>query len=1359
MKKGQRILKSAVLKRVGTAFVAFTIALGGSYSVQAANVTLSTNQYTEASRTTVIGTTVGYPQSENTYFHNLSVNTDGNLATWTSGRNLYLYNKSSNSTEILQTSTVNLYDAVISLDGSYIVYKENLSSTSFNLIGYSVASKAKKVLATSTQKFFGVPSLSQDGSKVAFAYYNGTRYVAAVASVATEEKTFIDPTIYGAKYTVELNGALTAGPIILTKDGKKMVWSMINDGSSNVANTKIVDLETLVSTKIYSGGSEGIHPFALSQDETKLYGMAYDSSLYKFVSINLDGTGLTTHASQSANTKLQSVSPDGSVYSFDSVSFMNYPAFTLASINGSSAPIGFSGDSKWMYFYGASGMSYVDLTETKSQLPNRLVPLAVNNLASKIVGQGNGVVNLSWTPSLAANQPTVIYRDGVKIATAIYSMGSYSDTTVDAQTKYTYTIESVNPSGTTISNPTTITTISVGSPKNLKADVTGRTTATLTWDALDGAKGYQITTGNNTFNVASNKVDLTGLNPGNPYEYVVKTIGSDGTTLSTASNITFTTLTVDPTYEKPSSLLQVNATPTSITVGWDEVAGTTGYILKQNGVIIYDGSATEFISTGLDPDLGYKYSVVAKFGNAMSGSVSAIFKTKAIGEVVIATPSSFVLAEVNGHIEGTYAAVPGATGYIVQRNDKVVYSGPSTTFTDLNMVDDKMYTYTLSATNGAKVSSPAYAMITIKKEALAAPAHFMAKTVAHNHVLLTWDANPTIASYVVERNGVAIATVNGNVFDDTGVQASSEITYKLYTVSGSEKSEGSTLQVNTPAEALKYPMNLTVTKATYDEVGLKWQAVEGAERYEVYRDGQVVQTTTDLRYLDEHVTAGASHIYGVKARKGSLTSEMAVITVKVPQVAKEGEAPQPPKGLKVTLASSDKVKLQVPTVTTATYYELWRDGGILVSKGPLSAFVDDTTAPNETYEYQVFAANEFGKTRGDTITVITPPVAPNIVITPAPAKESLTITWSFNVVKDADMYIASRNPEVTYTKNADGTYHRDYYNTVTGERRDLGDVAVVDGTLAFIETGVEPSSTYHYDVTAIKYNKQGVPEVIGNAEVSVNTPADGSNATVPGDSTPTTPTQPTVPPATGNNSSSKDKDKIHTGTTLSGNGSSSNGGSPGTSVPSKGDTAIDSSQTATGSVPTTPAPTPINREDAPSYTDVSRTHFAINEISALSKDRIIEGYEDGMFKPDQAVTRAEFAVMIVRALDITTNRSYQGQFEDYDANAWYAEELAAALNNRVTQGFTSFKYAPNQFIPREQAAIMLSNVSKGVPLLVNVAPTFTDQKDIIEWAKQDVFLVVKQSILHGYPDGSFKPKAHITRAEAAVVIYRLIHMR
>lgn len=159
-------MKSTVLKRVGTAFVALTIALGGSQSVHAASVTISTNQYTEASRPTVIGTATGYPQAENTYFHNLSVNTDGNLVTWTSGRNLYLYNKAAHSTKILQTSTVNLYDAVISLDGSYIVYQENLSSTFFNLVGYSVASKAKKVLATSTQKFFGVPSLSQDGSKV-----------------------------------------------------------------------------------------------------------------------------------------------------------------------------------------------------------------------------------------------------------------------------------------------------------------------------------------------------------------------------------------------------------------------------------------------------------------------------------------------------------------------------------------------------------------------------------------------------------------------------------------------------------------------------------------------------------------------------------------------------------------------------------------------------------------------------------------------------------------------------------------------------------------------------------------------------------------------------------------------------------------------------------------------------------------------------------------------------------------------------------------------------------------------------------------------------------------------------------------
>ncbi|WP_367317639.1 S-layer homology domain-containing protein [Paenibacillus sp. PsM32] len=51
-----------------------------------------------------------------------------------------------------------------------------------------------------------------------------------------------------------------------------------------------------------------------------------------------------------------------------------------------------------------------------------------------------------------------------------------------------------------------------------------------------------------------------------------------------------------------------------------------------------------------------------------------------------------------------------------------------------------------------------------------------------------------------------------------------------------------------------------------------------------------------------------------------------------------------------------------------------------------------------------------------------------------------------------------------------------------------------------------------------------------------------------------------------------------------------------------------------------------------------------------------------------------------------------------------------------------------------------------------------DQNQIIKWAKPYVETVVKQGTLYGYPDGSFKPKAPITRAEAAAVIYRLIHI-
>ncbi len=191
-------------------------------------------------------------------------------------------------------------------------------------------------------------------------------------------------------------------------------------------------------------------------------------------------------------------------------------------------------------------------------------------------------------------------------------------------------------------------------------------------------------------------------------------------------------------------------------------------------------------------------------------------------------------------------------------------------------------------------------------------------------------------------------------------------------------------------------------------------------------------------------------------------------------------------------------------------------------------------------------------------------------------------------------------------------------------------------------------------------------------------------------------------------------------------------------------------------VPVVPVEPPVV-VPTPPYPDVRPGSFYEPAVTALKERGVIKGVPAGGFQPDREVTRVEFALMVKRAMGYPGGTEYQGGFDDLNPSAWYMEELADALNTGVTKGFTDRTYRPNVLIPREQAAIMLSNILRHNSLGTGVADlSFDDQDKIIAWAKDDLMLTVEKGIIQGYPDHTVRPKDHLTRGEAAVLIYRLL---
>lgn len=159
-------------------------------------------------------------------------------------------------------------------------------------------------------------------------------------------------------------------------------------------------------------------------------------------------------------------------------------------------------------------------------------------------------------------------------------------------------------------------------------------------------------------------------------------------------------------------------------------------------------------------------------------------------------------------------------------------------------------------------------------------------------------------------------------------------------------------------------------------------------------------------------------------------------------------------------------------------------------------------------------------------------------------------------------------------------------------------------------------------------------------------------------------------------------------------------------------------------------------------------HWASASISRLVQSGAIKGYADGTFKPDNNITRAEFATVLVKAfkLEPKTGRV----FTDTAAH-WAKDNIATASAYGIVSGFSDTTFGPDQLITREQMAVMVVKAARLATPLSN-GTSFTDSRNISVWAAGSVAVAVMNNVIKGYPDNTFRPQGKATRAEAVTVI-------
>ena len=184
------------------------------------------------------------------------------------------------------------------------------------------------------------------------------------------------------------------------------------------------------------------------------------------------------------------------------------------------------------------------------------------------------------------------------------------------------------------------------------------------------------------------------------------------------------------------------------------------------------------------------------------------------------------------------------------------------------------------------------------------------------------------------------------------------------------------------------------------------------------------------------------------------------------------------------------------------------------------------------------------------------------------------------------------------------------------------------------------------------------------------------------------------------------------------------------------------------------------QENIVSFKDVQQDYWARKHIESIASKGIILGVGDGNYKPDAKVTKAEFATMIVRTFNIFDENS-KSSFSDVKETDWYYKYVSTALKYNLISDKPIKKYKPEEAITRQDMAVITGNALfklNGINRSDNpdiILSKFKDAKKISISAKDSVALLLKENILTGYTDGTFGPKSYLTRAEAAAIIYRI----
>jgi hypothetical protein len=171
-------------------------------------------------------------------------------------------------------------------------------------------------------------------------------------------------------------------------------------------------------------------------------------------------------------------------------------------------------------------------------------------------------------------------------------------------------------------------------------------------------------------------------------------------------------------------------------------------------------------------------------------------------------------------------------------------------------------------------------------------------------------------------------------------------------------------------------------------------------------------------------------------------------------------------------------------------------------------------------------------------------------------------------------------------------------------------------------------------------------------------------------------------------------------------------------------------------------------------------HWARAEVERMASKLLVNGVTDKSFAPDGHITRAQLIAMLVRGLGLSPASAKQADFKDVQSAAWYYADAATAVEAGLITGYEDHSLRPDQVVTRNEMVTILHRAmhyAGGQTVSgTDALAAYEDSRTIPAWAAESAAELIQAGIVEGKQPGIFSGQDTATRAEAAVIISRVM---